>query len=248
MRVWSVGAGEQVSHATGTPRAGPFHQQYQYPIMCGRLFLTLSLHRDEQTKTPNTSAGIQIHCSDGRPAPGCLSVLYDCRRRSATLLTLRLRWRSDSCNSLECIRVFPVDALLSVFKTHFVVFWSGFRVLNSFFFWFSWGLNVSTYCTVFFALFSICWAPIHGFFLKLHLPFWNKISFIHSRSHFFMLWRVVYDVLLSLFIYKLSKCTNIEEIWNRMLNNHNKFVFFSLWLYKKLLRKYWPTFQNICCS
>lgn len=60
--------------------------------------------------------------------------LWVCQRRPAKLLTFGLRWKSDSCNSLECIRVFPEETLLSVFKTHFVVFRSGFSVLNSSFF------------------------------------------------------------------------------------------------------------------
>lgn len=91
-----------------------------------------------------------------------------CQRRPAKLLTFRLRWKSDSCNSLECIRVFPEETLLSVFETHFVVFRSGFSELNSsFLFCFSEGSNVSTHAAVApfcFFIFSICWAQIHVFF------------------------------------------------------------------------------------
>lgn len=116
----------------------------------------------------NTSAGIEIHCRDGLPAPELVAChfsdcvlffsmlrLWVCQRRSAKLLTFSLWWKSDSCNSLECIRVFPEDTLLSVFKTRFVLFQSGFSVLNSsFLFCFSGGSNVNTRYTFFFYMLS----------------------------------------------------------------------------------------------
>lgn len=202
MRVWSVAQVNRSATPTGRavqvlPSAIRISNNV-WPSILIKLWVCTGMQGLRTNQIANTSAGIEIHCRDGLPAPELVAChfsdcvlffsmlrLWGCQR-SAKLLTFSLWWKSDSCNSLECIRVFPEDTLLSVFKTRFVLF--RFSVLNSsFLFCFIGGSNVNTRYTLFFFFsFFFLYAELKFMYFFIYIfPFWNKISLIYSFSVYF---------------------------------------------------------------